>query len=423
MGLLLVGNLMLGNGRFLAATTADKQVEELSRQGWRTFLEVLAGDQGKFQLAVRQLEQSAAANPADIHNLYTLGRAYFYDAITHNSLASAEKARGTFARVLEVDPKHEALGFHGSTLVFLSREKDRGKFRQGVEEINRAVAQNPDGLTGRLSRGFTALALPGEMRSMLQNYDPVEDLEFASRAFEGVTFHYAPQAEVGSKAFLGEGYLLRGDTANAQSAFKAALAVPLPSDEGARAGRIRLQEIIRKRLNGSNQSVPELLAQAGLSTCNTCHLRSSEGAESQPSISRIPAKPAEAAPQTTQLRSAPQGELSVNIVGLKPSEGEVRVALFDSEKDFLQNPFKAGIAVVDGTQCRWQLNGLASGWYAVAVYQDKNGNGKLDRNMLGIPLEPYGFSNNARGILGPPSFRDARFQIAGSSIRIEVRVE
>jgi len=413
---------MLSKGSFLTTTATDNRVEDLSRQGWHTFLEVLAGDQRKFQLAVRQLEQSAVANPAGVHNLYTLARAYFYDAITHNSLASAEKARRTFARVLELDPKHEALGFHGSTLVFLNREKDPVKFGQGVEEMNRAVAQNPDGLTGRLSRGLTALALPGEMRSML-HYDPVEDLEFASRAFEGVVFHYAPHAEVGSKAFLGEGYLLRGDTVKAQSSFKAALAVPLPSDPGAKAGRIRLQEILLKRLNGSSQSVPELLAQAGLSTCNTCHLRSPEGADSKPNTSRTPAKPAQATPQTAQAQSGPQGELSVEIVGLKPSEGEVRVALFDSEKDFLQKPFKVGIALVDGAQCHWQLNGLAPGWYAVAIYQDKNGNGKLDHNMLGIPLEPYGFSNNARGILGPPSFRDARFQIAGSGIRIEIRLD
>src|SRR5262249_5117229 len=155
----------------------------------RTFLEVLAGDQSKFEPAVRQLEQGVAASPADIHNLYTLGRAYFYDAITHNHLASAEKAEHAFARVLELDQKHEALAFHGSALTYLSQGKDLEKFKQGVRELNRSVEQNPDGLTGRLSRAFTALAVLPKARSMLGNYDPVQDLEFASRAFEGVTFH------------------------------------------------------------------------------------------------------------------------------------------------------------------------------------------------------------------------------------------
>jgi uncharacterized protein (DUF2141 family) len=289
--------------------------------------------------------------------------------------------------------------------------------------MNRSVEQNPDSLTGRLSRGLTALALPAKARSLLDSYEPVQDLEFASSAFEGVTFHYAPQAEAGAKTFLGESYVLRGDTAKAQSFFKAALALPLPADPEAKAGRVLLQEIIRKRLNGSQQSLTELLAQAGLGTCNTCHLRRQEGEQALSKTARPTAKPTQETPRYVGAQAVTQGEVKVDIVGLKPAEGQVRVVLFDSDKNFLQNPFKAGIAAVDGSQCHWQVNGLPQGWYAVAIYQDKNGNGKLDRNMFGMPLEPYGFSNNARGVMGPPSFDDARFQVTGSNTQIEVHLE
>ena len=99
------------------------------------------------------------------------------------------------------------------------------------------------------------------------------------------------------------------------------------------------------------------------------------------------------------------------------------MAVFNSEKDFLETPFKAGNAGIEGSLCHWQVSGLPSGWYAVAIYQDKNGNGKLDRNVFGMPLEPYGFSNNAHGVMGPPSFGDARFQLTGSSTQIQVRLE
>ena len=416
----LLQSLNLRNG---IEAAAGEQPADLARQGWRSFLEVLAGDQSKLEPAVRQLEQGAIASPADIHNLYTLGRAYFYDAITHNNLISAEKAERAFARVLELDPKHEALAFHGSALTFLSRGKDMEKFKQGVREMNRSVEQNPDSLTGRLSRAFTALALPAKARPGLGSYDPVQDLEFASRAFEGVTFHYAPQAEAGSKTFLGESYLLRGDIAKAQSSFKAALAVPLPTDPEAKAGRVALQEIIRNRLNGSSQSLTDLLAQAGLGTCNTCHLRRQEGEQSLSKTARPTAKPTQETPRPVRAQAAPQSELKVVVVGFKPAEGEVRVAVFNSEKDFLETPFKAGNAGIDGSLCHWQVSGLPSGWYAVAIYQDKNGNGKLDRNVFGMPLEPYGFSNNAHGVMGPPSFGDARFQLTGSSTQIQVRLE
>jgi len=255
---------------------AAEQSADPAREGWRNFLEVLSGNQSKFELALRQLEEAAATAPKDIHNLYTLGRAYFYDAISHNHLDSAEKAERTFARVLELDPKHEALAFHGSVLTILSQGKDPEKFRQGIREMDLLVQRNPDSLTGRLSRGFTALAIPTELRPKLGNYDPVRDFELTGQAFEGILFHDAPHAEFSSKAFLGESYLFRGDIANAQAAFKAALAVPLPAEPGAKAGRVVLQDLVRRRLNGSEQSLSDLLRQAGLGSCNACHLRRPE---------------------------------------------------------------------------------------------------------------------------------------------------
>jgi uncharacterized protein (DUF2141 family) len=50
---------------------------------------------------------------------------------------------------------------------------------------------------------------------------------------------------------------------------------------------------------------------------------------------------------------------------------------------------------------------LPPGEYAAVAFQDVNGNGKLDKNFLGIPREPYGFSNSARGSAGPPKFSAA----------------
>ena len=70
-----------------------------------------------------------------------------------------------------------------------------------------------------------------------------------------------------------------------------------------------------------------------------------------------------------------------------------------------------------------QGDGIIGSWSLVMQAFDENNNGKLDKNLVGIPLEPYGFSNNARGFLGPPSFGDARFQVSGPNTRIEVRLE
>ncbi len=59
---------------------------------------------------------------------------------------------------------------------------------------------------------------------------------------------------------------------------------------------------------------------------------------------------------------------------------------------------------------------LPAGTYAVAVYHDVNDNGKMDRvPFVGLPLEPYGFSNDARGAFGAPSFADASFEVDGDT--------
>ena len=52
-----------------------------------------------------------------------------------------------------------------------------------------------------------------------------------------------------------------------------------------------------------------------------------------------------------------------------------------------------------------------AGEYAVAIVHDENGNGRLDTSWLGIPKEGLGTSNNARGRLGPPKYRDAKFSV------------
>jgi len=66
---------------------------------------------------------------------------------------------------------------------------------------------------------------------------------------------------------------------------------------------------------------------------------------------------------------------------------------------------------------------LPEGEYAIAVYHDANGNGKMDSNLMGIPTEDYAFSNNAVGKMGPPSYDQAKFALpaAGSTVRLTLK--
>lgn len=68
--------------------------------------------------------------------------------------------------------------------------------------------------------------------------------------------------------------------------------------------------------------------------------------------------------------------------------------------------------VVDGDTARVTFE-LSEGRYAIKLFLDLNGNGEVDTNFLGVPKEPFGFSNNAMGKFGPPSFDAAAFTFEG----------
>lgn len=68
------------------------------------------------------------------------------------------------------------------------------------------------------------------------------------------------------------------------------------------------------------------------------------------------------------------------------------------------------------------ISTLPNGVYAIAIYQDLNGNGKLDTNFFGIPKEPFGFSNNKVPIFSEPSFEQCRFQFNQEKQKISIKL-
>ena len=107
------------------------------------------------------------------------------------------------------------------------------------------------------------------------------------------------------------------------------------------------------------------------------------------------------------ISNALASDLTVVVDNIKSEQGSIRIALFNSAKDF-PNVFsyKNFIAEKAGS-VSFTFKDLPSGSYAVTAFHDLNGNEKLDKNFVGKPVEPYGFSRDARGTRGPPSFEDA----------------
>ncbi|QIG78980.1 DUF2141 domain-containing protein [Stakelama tenebrarum] len=108
--------------------------------------------------------------------------------------------------------------------------------------------------------------------------------------------------------------------------------------------------------------------------------------------------------------------LTIHFEGITRAEGKVMVAVFDA--DGWNGGAPVGVAMVDAAigGVDATVSGLAPGRYAVRAFQDVDGDMKFGTNPFGMPIEPFGFSNDAIGAGGPPSFEDAAFTVGDSAV-------
>lgn len=120
------------------------------------------------------------------------------------------------------------------------------------------------------------------------------------------------------------------------------------------------------------------------------------------------------------------GNLTVLISNVKAPKGEVAIAIYKNQETFLvkkQQAFlKRGTVSSTGT-VSMQFTNLPHGDYAIAIYHDVNNNKELDKNMLGIPSEPYGFSNNIVPTFRVPTFDEARFSFRETASSMTIRLQ
>ncbi|WP_051378914.1 DUF2141 domain-containing protein [Derxia gummosa] len=122
--------------------------------------------------------------------------------------------------------------------------------------------------------------------------------------------------------------------------------------------------------------------------------------------------------------AARAADLTVDIDGAASQKGHLAVAVYDRAERFPEEGAHVVAQRVAPLAGRTSVTfrNLAPGNYAVAVYHDENDNEKLDKGMFGIPKEPYGFSNDARGRAGPPDFRDARIALGDPAATVLVHL-
>ena len=106
-------------------------------------------------------------------------------------------------------------------------------------------------------------------------------------------------------------------------------------------------------------------------------------------------------------------DVTLEVEGLDTSRlqgAALLVAVFTEPAGWLRQPqsgHRFSLEAATNGKVTVVLKDLPEGALAFSLFQDANGNGRLDMNPMGIPVEPFGFSNDAVGNFGPPKFEQA----------------
>ncbi len=123
---------------------------------------------------------------------------------------------------------------------------------------------------------------------------------------------------------------------------------------------------------------------------------------------------APAAAPVSATAAAP-GTLSLTFTGIEAKQGRIMIVLFDEAGWGGGRPLRADMVEVTGGSASVTIPGLPVGRYGIKAFHDVNGNGRMDTNPFGMPTEPFAFSNDARGRMGPAAWADAAFAVVAGA--------
>ena len=130
---------------------------------------------------------------------------------------------------------------------------------------------------------------------------------------------------------------------------------------------------------------------------------------------------------TSSAAGADGSLLRVELSGLQEVEGNIYIAVYDSDDTWLGDDtvYEQQVVIADARdgELVWAEMHLPPGEYALSIFYDSNNNGELDTNFIGIPKEPVALSNNARPKFGPPKYKDAVFTLGEEPLTQSISME
>jgi uncharacterized protein (DUF2141 family) len=114
-------------------------------------------------------------------------------------------------------------------------------------------------------------------------------------------------------------------------------------------------------------------------------------------------------------------KLSVTITGIKEAKGALMIAVYDEAGYDKDVQVSANMVPVTGATAAVSFD-LPPGKYAIKMYHDVDGDGKMGVNPFGMPIEPFAFSNNAPATFGPATWDAANFTVSGPATATAIKL-
>jgi len=130
-----------------------------------------------------------------------------------------------------------------------------------------------------------------------------------------------------------------------------------------------------------------------------------------------------AASGAAQACAAHPFSILIAVKNIKDTRGEITVDLHGADPEkFLKSGAKLDRLRVPAEKGEMHIcmPVEGAGVFAVAIYQDRDSNAKLNKTWVGLPAEPYGVSRDAPMRLGPPKHKDAAFEVTGPMTPVTV---
>lgn len=106
-------------------------------------------------------------------------------------------------------------------------------------------------------------------------------------------------------------------------------------------------------------------------------------------------------------------KLTLKVKNIGETIGQMCIAIYGSEDDYKDNKNQiwADCISVSSTTFEYIIEDLPKGRYMISIFHDLDSNEELNTNWIGMPKEPFGFSKDAKGKMGPPKFENASFEL------------